>query len=70
MKEIVFIILGIINIFVNVFLFVLYIKWKITTYATYLYCYKNGIELPSDKIGKYGSEIILKYIFKRKERRK
>lgn len=47
--------------------FIAYLKWKITTYATY-YCYKNGINLPKEKIGKCGAEIITNFIFHRKER--
>lgn len=67
MKELIFIILGIINVIVNVFLLVFYLKWKITTYATYYYCYKNGVNLPSDEIGECSGEMIIKYLFNRKE---
>lgn len=50
--------------------FISYLKWKLTAYAVHLYCIKNGINLPQEKIGKCGAEIITKYIFHRKERRK
>lgn len=47
--------------------FIAYLKWKITTYATYYYRYKNGVNLPSDEIGECSGEMIIKYLFKRKE---